>query len=81
MIVEGEDALRRSPRDPFLWGVYQLLGFCRLYLSQFEQAVDFLVKSRDANPHNMGTCLYLASGLALKGDLDAGIFIASRRWL
>ncbi len=54
-IVEGESAVRLSPRDPFLWGAYQLLGFCRLHLGQLEQAVDALVKSRDGNPHNAST--------------------------
>ena len=71
-IVEGEDALRRSPRDPVLWGVYQLLGYCRLYLGQFDQAVDFLVKSRAANPWNTSTHLFLAAALAMNSDLDAG---------
>jgi adenylate cyclase len=71
-IVEGEDALRRSSRDPFLWGVYQLLGYCRLHLGQFDQAVDFLVKSRAGNPWNASTHLFLAAALAMNSDLDAG---------
>ena len=36
-IIQAEKALRLSPRDTNIWGVYGLLGWCRLLLNEVEQ--------------------------------------------
>ena len=69
-IIQAEKAFRLSPRDTNIWGVYGLLGWCRLLLNEVDQAIDLLVKARTSHPRVWWVHLVLAGALALKGDLD-----------
>jgi adenylate cyclase len=70
-LVQAEQILRFSPRDPTIWGAYLVLGWCQLLLNQIDQAIDLLIKSRAANPRPWITHFGLAAALGLKGDLDS----------
>jgi adenylate cyclase len=69
-LIEGAKALRRSPRDPNIWGTYLQLGWCQLLLNHIDPTIDLLIKSRAANPRPWVTHFGLAAALGLKGDLD-----------
>ena len=71
-IQQAEKAVRLSPRDPFLWGRYLLLGSSLARLGRLDEAVEFTSKARAANPHIAVTHFVLAAELALKGDLAGG---------
>jgi adenylate cyclase len=68
-LIEGEKNLRLGPRDPNVWGTYLVLGWCQLLLHQVDRAIDFLIKSRAANPRPCVTHFGLAAAMGLKGDL------------
>jgi TolB-like protein len=69
-LIEGAKALRRSPRDPNIWGTYLQLGWCQLLLNHIDPTIDLLIKSRATNPRPWVTHFGLAAALGLKGDLD-----------
>ncbi len=71
-IVQAEKALRLSPRDPGTSSSYANLGWNYLALNQVNQAIDYLIKSRAANPRVWFVHYALAGALGLKGDLDGG---------
>ncbi len=71
-IVQAEKTLRLSPRDPGAWSSYAQLGNSYLLLNQLDQAIDYFIKSRAANPRVWWVHYYLAGALGLKGDLNAG---------
>jgi adenylate cyclase len=66
----GEKSLRLSPRDPNIHYRYELLGYCDLVLDHVDEAIDWLVKGRTANPRDWFFSYALAGALALKGDFD-----------
>jgi adenylate cyclase len=68
----GEKCLRLSPRDPSIFWRYELLGWCQLVSSHVDEAIDFFIKARTANPRIWNFPFALAGALALKGDLDGG---------
>jgi adenylate cyclase len=68
----GEKCLRLSPRDPSIFWRYELLGWCQLVSSHLDEAIDFFIKARTANPRIWNFPFALAGALALKGDLDGG---------
>ena len=63
-----EYALRLDPQVQNVWFAYFWLGNCQLILGHADQAIDFLIKSRDANPR--APPLLLAAALGLRGDVD-----------
>jgi len=69
-IMQAEKAFRLSPRDTNIWGVYGLLGWCRLLLNEVEQAIELLIKARTSHPRVWWVHFVLAGALGLKGDLD-----------
>jgi adenylate cyclase len=69
-LIAGEKSLRRSPRDPNVWGTYLVLGWCRLLSNQVDRAIDLLIKSRAANPRPWVTHFALAAAMGLNGELD-----------
>jgi adenylate cyclase len=71
-IAQGEKALRLSPRDPAVWSVYGLIGWCHMVSNRVDQAIDFLIKSRAANPRIWWVHYGLAGALGLKGNLEEG---------
>jgi TolB-like protein/class 3 adenylate cyclase len=70
-LTAGEKSLRLSPRNPTIWGCSLILGWCQLLSNQVDQAIDFLIKSRAANPRPWVTHFGLAAALGLRGDFDA----------
>jgi len=68
--MQAEKAFRLSPRDTNIWGVYGLLGWCRLLLNEVEQAIELLIKTRTSHPRVWWVHFVLAGALGLKGDLD-----------
>jgi len=69
-MIQAEKALRLSPRDTNIWGVYGLLGWCQLLLNEVEQAIELLIKARTSHPRVWWVHFVLAGALALKGDFD-----------
>src|SRR5204863_8071607 len=41
-LLQAEEILRLSPKDPSIWGGYLILGWCQLLLSQIDPAIDLL---------------------------------------
>ena len=69
-ITRGEKSLRLSPRDPYIFAIYQLIGWSHLISNRVDEAIDLLIKGCTAHP-GVWTLYYgLAGALALKGDLD-----------
>ena len=69
-IIQAEKAFRLSPRDTNIWGVYGLLGWCRLLLNELDQAIDLLIKARTSHSRVWWVHFLLAGALALKGNFD-----------
>ena len=64
------EALRLSPRDPYVSLWFQQAGLAKLFLGDFAQAVPWNKKSIDANRNNPWAFFYLAACLAHLGRLD-----------
>jgi tetratricopeptide (TPR) repeat protein len=65
-----EQAIRLSPREPFIGTWYDSIGRVHLLQSRIEEAILWWEKARSADPGNPFTRAWLASAYALKGDLD-----------
>jgi adenylate cyclase len=65
-----EYALQLNPQSQIVWFAYFWLGDCHLLLGQTDEAIDFLRKSRAANPGAVPPHLFLAAALGLRGDVD-----------
>ena len=65
-----EQALRLSPRDPLISNMYGRIGIAYLLQSHTDEAIVWLEKARDANPARSFPYAGLASGHALKGDIE-----------
>jgi TolB-like protein/DNA-binding winged helix-turn-helix (wHTH) protein len=80
-IPAQEQAIRLSPRDPYLAFWYFRIGEVHLLQSRTDEAILWLEKSRGANPELPGTHAALASAYALRGDpaLAAAELIEARR--
>ena len=61
----ADKAIRLSPRDPFLRGMYHMKGWAFFMKQQYDQAIDWL---RRAEGDNAFTELILAAALALTGQ-------------
>jgi TolB-like protein/DNA-binding winged helix-turn-helix (wHTH) protein/Flp pilus assembly protein TadD len=70
MIPAQEQAIRLSPRDPYIGNFYARIGLAHLLQSQTEEAILWLEKARSANPALRYVRVYLASAYALKGDSE-----------
>ena len=73
MIPLAEQAIRLSPRDPFLSVLYDRIGRGRLLQSRPDEAIAWFKKALlAARPIGMlkGAHLFLASAYALKGDTE-----------
>src|SRR5262249_33097506 len=62
-------AIRLSPRDPFVGYWYLRMGEAHLLQSRTDEAIDWLEKARKVNPVPALFHAYLASAHALKGDI------------
>jgi tetratricopeptide (TPR) repeat protein len=65
-----EQAIRLSPRDPYIGGWYARIGIVHLLQSRTDDAILWLEKARRANPGLWYVPAYLASAYALKGETD-----------
>ena len=63
-------AIRLSPRDPFIAHWYFQIGRVHLVQSRTDEAIPWLEKARDANPGFPGAHAFLASAYALKGQIE-----------
>ncbi|WP_342738278.1 winged helix-turn-helix domain-containing protein [Bradyrhizobium sp. B117] len=65
-----QQALRISPRDSFTYRWMHWLGVAKLILGAYEEAIDWLRRSLEANRNNTIVHLQLAAALALVGLID-----------
>src|SRR5215472_740901 len=65
-----EQAIRFSPRDPFMANWYMLMGTVHLLQSRTDEAIHWLEKSLGANPELPFAHGHLAAAYALKGNTE-----------
>ena len=65
-----QQAIRLSPRDPYIDNFYSRIGEAHLLQSHIDEAIIWLEKARSANPALPIPRYLLASAYGLKGDLD-----------
>jgi adenylate cyclase len=65
-----EQAIRLSPRDPYVFNRYFVIGEAHLLQSRTDEAIIWLEKARTGNPGSPYSHLWLASAYALRGDLE-----------
>ena len=65
-----EQAIRFSPRDPFIANWYMLIGTVHLLKSQTDEAILWLEKALSVNPQLAFAHGHLAAAYALEGDTD-----------
>jgi adenylate cyclase len=65
-----EQAIRLSPRDPYIAVYYWQIGVVHLLQSHVDDAIAWLEKARSANPSHPAPHAYLASAYALKGETE-----------
>jgi adenylate cyclase len=63
-----EQAIRLSPRDPYLHLFYSEIGFVHLLQSRTDEAILWLEKARNANPEHPGPHIRLAAAYGLEGE-------------
>jgi tetratricopeptide (TPR) repeat protein len=68
-----ERAIRLSPRDPFVFLRYLVIGQVHTLQSRTDEAIAWLEKARAANPASPFPRAWLASAYALKGDRDHAV--------
>jgi adenylate cyclase len=70
VIPRLEQAIRLSPRDPFIGWFYYLIGTVNLLQSHIDEAILWLEKARSARPTVPFPRSRLASAYALKGETE-----------
>jgi adenylate cyclase len=65
-----EQAIRLSPRDPYISSRYQLIGTVHLLQSRTDDAIVWLEKAHSAMPTVPFIRSWLASAYALKGEIE-----------
>jgi adenylate cyclase len=65
-----EQAIRLSPRDPFIGSWYNRIGTVHLLQSRIDDAILWFEKARTANPAFSSVRSNLASAYALKGETE-----------
>jgi len=81
LIPAQERAIRLSPRDPQIGLYYSRIGYAHLLQSRTDEALVWYEKARNAAPAHPQFRTFLASALALKGDIRraAGELTEARR--
>jgi adenylate cyclase len=69
-IAAQEQAIRLSPRDPYIWNWYFRIGEGHLLQSRVDDAILWLERARNANPAPGFVHARLASAYALKGETE-----------
>ncbi len=64
-----EQIIRLSPRDPYIYNFYFMIGLVHLLQSRTDEALVWFEKARSANP-GLPPHGYLASAYALKGETE-----------
>jgi TolB-like protein/class 3 adenylate cyclase/Flp pilus assembly protein TadD len=72
-LAAQEQAIRLSPRDPYISNWYWRVGMVHLLQSRTEEAIVWLKKARTANPRYAGPHACLASAYALKGEANRAV--------
>ncbi len=67
-IPAQEQAIRLSPRDPYLANWYWRIGMVHLLQSRVDEAIVWLERGRSVNPRLPGPHAWLAAAYALTGD-------------
>ena len=70
MIPAQEQAIRLSPRDPYIANIYWRIGVAHLLQSRTDEAIVWLEKGRSANPARPWVHAWLAAAYALKGETE-----------
>jgi adenylate cyclase len=65
-----EQAIRLSPRDPYVFNRYLAIGEVHLLQSRTDEAIAWLEKARTGNSRSPWPHAWLASAYALKGETD-----------
>ena len=65
-----QQAIRLSPRDPYIGYWYARMGIAHLVQSRIDDAIDWIRKALSANPGNPRRHALLASAYALKGQTE-----------
>ena len=65
-----EQAIRLSPRDPFIAAWYHRIGTVHLLQSRIDEAILWCERARAANPAHSVVCSDLASAYVLKGETE-----------
>jgi adenylate cyclase len=66
----AEQAIRLSPRDPYIANRYTRIGWVHLLQSRTDEAILWFEKARSANPMLRDPHVFLASAYGLKGEPD-----------
>jgi adenylate cyclase len=69
----AEQAIRLSPRDPYISAPYSAIGMVHLLQSRTDEAIVWFEKARRASPARPFDHLYLAAAYGLSGDLDRAV--------
>jgi adenylate cyclase len=69
-IPAQEQAIRLSPRDPFIWLYYFWIGEAHLLQSRTDEAIRWFEKARSANTVHALPHAYLASAYGLRGETE-----------
>jgi adenylate cyclase len=69
-IALEEQAIRLSPRDPFVGNFYFRIGEATLLQSRIDEAIEWFQRARSANPALSFVHLDLASAHGLKGETE-----------
>jgi adenylate cyclase len=69
----AEQAIRLSPRDPYIFIPFSLIGHVHLLQSRTEEAILWFEKARSAHPSLPGPRALLASAYALKGQHERAV--------
>jgi adenylate cyclase len=70
-LIAQEQAIRLSPRDPYIANRYWSVGMVHLLQQRTNDAIIWLERARSANPRLSGPHAWLASAYALMGDVES----------
>jgi tetratricopeptide (TPR) repeat protein len=80
VIPTHEQAIRLSPRDPWLPNWYWRVGMAHLLQARTDEAILWLERARNANPRMAGPHAWLASAYGLKGETDRATQELTEAW-
>ena len=73
VIPAQEQAIRLSPRDPYIANWFWRIGMVHLLQSRLDEAILWIERARSTNPRLAGPHAWLASASALKGDMEKAV--------